>query len=53
MAGVAHMLHMIRAEFELAMAQVGVKSLDELGPAYVHLFRLMCEAGRMSGRMFL
>ncbi|MFC3439634.1 alpha-hydroxy acid oxidase [Sphingobium rhizovicinum] len=35
MAGVAHMLHMIRAEFELAMAQVGVKSLDELGPAYV------------------
>jgi 4-hydroxymandelate oxidase len=31
MAGVAHMLHLLRAEFELTMAQMGCASLDQIG----------------------
>lgn len=33
MAGVAHMLHLLRAEFELAMAHMGCARLDQIGPA--------------------
>lgn len=36
-AGVAHMLHMLRAELELGMAQLGCSSPAELSPD--HLFR--------------
>ncbi|WP_245653777.1 alpha-hydroxy acid oxidase [Novosphingobium rosa] len=35
--GVAHMLHIVRAELELAMAQLGCASVSALGPR--HLFR--------------
>lgn len=31
MAGAAHMLHILRAEFELAMAQLGCRTVDEIG----------------------
>ena len=33
MPGVAHMLHMLRAEFELAMAQTGCRELSEIDAA--------------------
>jgi 4-hydroxymandelate oxidase len=33
MMGVAHMLHLLRAEFELAMAQMGCASLDQISAA--------------------
>ena len=32
MLGVAHMLYLLRAELELAMAQTGCASLDQIGP---------------------
>ncbi len=32
MPGVAHMLHILRAELELAMAQLGCASLNQIGP---------------------
>lgn len=31
-AGVAHMLHMLRAELELAMAQLGCRTVADIGP---------------------
>ncbi len=34
-AGVAHMLHMLRAELELAMAQLGVRTVDMLNESYL------------------
>ncbi|RZF64511.1 alpha-hydroxy-acid oxidizing protein [Sphingomonas populi] len=33
MAGVAHVAHILRAELELAMAQLGCPTLDRIGPA--------------------
>jgi 4-hydroxymandelate oxidase len=30
MAGVAHMLHILRAELELVMAQLGCRTVDDL-----------------------
>lgn len=35
MAGVAHLLHLLRAELELALAQLGCAHLDQLSPARV------------------
>lgn len=32
MLGVAHMLYLLRAELELAMAQTGCARLDQIGP---------------------
>ena len=32
MLGVAHMLHTLRAEFELAVAQMGCARLEDIGP---------------------
>ena len=32
MLGVAHMLHLLRAELELAMAQTGCATLADIGP---------------------
>lgn len=32
MAGVAHLLHLLRAEFELVMAQMGCSTLAQIGP---------------------
>lgn len=37
MTGVAHMLHMLRAEFELALVQLGCRTPAELSPE--HLYR--------------
>jgi len=33
MPGAAHMLHILRAELELAMAQLGCRTVEEIGPA--------------------
>jgi 4-hydroxymandelate oxidase len=35
MAGVAHMLHILRTELELAMAQCGCAHVDEIDPTLV------------------
>lgn len=35
MLGVAHLLHLLRAELELAMAQLGCRQLDQLSPAAI------------------
>lgn len=36
MVGVAHMLHILRAELELGMAQLGCRRPADLGPSHLH-----------------
>ncbi|MEG1375428.1 MAG: alpha-hydroxy-acid oxidizing protein, partial [Comamonas sp.] len=37
MLGVAHMLHLLRAELELSMAQMGCATLEQITPDRLHL----------------
>ena len=39
MAGAAHMMHILRAELELAMAQLGCRTVDEIGRECLFLRR--------------